>query len=164
MCCAESGDDFGDGVPGRFLVGLDVYSGGGVEAGMDGIAQRVDVDRASIDIGVAGLGEADDGKILRGGLDLSDFGNLNIEAELHDVGGDHENDEQDENHVDERDDVDIGVRRERAETAAAAWSESTIIGGESHYSPKSLSAMFWNSMAKSSMRVPNSLMLVPYRL
>jgi hypothetical protein len=70
----------------------------------------VNVNRTVAEIDALVLVDGDDEALLVDFLDSGGFGDVDFDARLEDRSGDHENDEQDENNVDERDHVDLGER------------------------------------------------------
>src|SRR5271165_3763685 len=128
----------------------------------------MDVGVLVVQPGSSFAGDGDYRQVLHAFLDLLHFGHVDFEAELHDVGGEHEDNEQHEDHVDQRDDVDFGQRAGAAETAAASAVERISSAQcECHgarYPSMLFSVRFMNSSWKSSMRAPNSLIELPNQL
>ncbi len=87
---------------------------------MNACGEQVDIDGLFVQERLAALGDADDGQILRSVLHAANLGHLNIKTELHDIRGDHENDQQHENDVHERNDVDFGHGRGSAKATVPA--------------------------------------------
>ena len=101
------------------------------------------------------LGDGDDRHFLRAFLDGAHFRDIHFDAELHDVRGQHEDDEQHEHHIDERRDVDFGDGV--APPRLPDRYPPPLVEKAMRYSPPKLrSARLRNSSEKSSMRAPSS--------
>src|SRR5215472_16788414 len=99
------------------------------------------------------LGDGDDQTLLGNGLHGSGFGNSHFDAGLQDRSGQHEDDEQHQDHVDKRCDIDF----------RHGGFGATGLVGERHQrtpmpTPVVRSIMLSSSIEKSSMRAPNSRM------
>jgi hypothetical protein len=78
------------------------------ELGLYFSAELVDVDGIVADINFLRFVDGDDQSQFGDFLDGMGFGDVELDAGLQDGGGDHEDDQKDEDDVDERDHVDLG--------------------------------------------------------
>src|SRR4051794_39913051 len=127
---------------------------------MNHAGDLVDVDRLSVERVDACLIDRYDGQILLRLFRLLGAGHVDFDSVLHHVRRQHEYDEQDQHHVDERGHIDLA---DGAPAAAPARSVPAAVRGERHgyCSPKLRSARLRNSSEKSSMRAPISRMMCP---
>jgi len=82
------------------------------------LGEQVDVHRLVVQIRRPFFRDLNHRKILDVLLDGLHLGNFHLQAELHDVGGEHEDNQQHEHNVHQRNDVDLGQRRIAAKPAA----------------------------------------------
>jgi hypothetical protein len=107
----ERVDDTGEGAEGNRLIATKENGVVGMLLlGFDPGRKIVNVNGAVAKIKGLIFVDGDDEMILIDFFDGVGFGDVDFDAGLQDRGSDHENDEKDEDHVDERDHVDFGER------------------------------------------------------
>ena len=106
---AEGVDDGAEGAEGHGFVGAeidDIVLALGLFA--DFIGELVDVDGVVAEVDELLFIDGDDELLLGNFLDGVGLGDVDLDAGLEDRGGDHKDDQKDEDHVDERNHVDFG--------------------------------------------------------
>jgi hypothetical protein len=106
---AQGIDDGGEGSEGNSFVAAEEYGVARMlELLFDFVGKLVDVDGIVAEVDALGLVYGDDEALLGDFLDGVNFGEIDFDAGLQDGCGDHEDDEEDEDDVNERHHVDVG--------------------------------------------------------
>jgi hypothetical protein len=106
---AEGVDYSGEGAEGNGFVGAEIDDVLRLfELFANFVGELVDVDGIVAEIDTLGFVDGDDDVLLGEFIDGVGFGDVDLDAGLQDRRGDHEDDEEDEDHVDEGNHVDFG--------------------------------------------------------
>jgi hypothetical protein len=106
---AQGIDDGGEGAEGNGFVGAEIDDVLRLfELFANFVGEFVDVDGTIAEVDALGFVDGDDDVLLGEFLDGVGFGNVDLDAGLKDGCGDHEDNQEDEDHVDERNHVDFG--------------------------------------------------------
>ena len=90
----------------------------------DFVGEIVDVDRVVAEIDALGFVDGDDEALFGDFFDGVGFGDVDFDAGLQDGSGDHEDDQEDEDDIDERHHVDVGEARIACIWRVGAWRAS----------------------------------------